>query len=298
MTINPLPLPPAGPRRIAFAQASPPLVAQALADARARLVRHFPTVRWATWRDTLRQLQLDLLVDGNAVTFDWEDLVRRVQALVASPERSMLDLPAEGQGAVEELRAYRQQAVKALAELQENPHVIGPLLYALVTQLAQSNAVALGGDDTTLRAGPQPANQPSPPALELPFASFGLAGETVDSQAEGQEGTGLASSVPLLPQSNTPGRARRRNASRRRTFRAIVQQHPRANGKVGFTVRELCAIMRISAASLTAARIDPGRLSVNAGMALAGAMGEEPLLVFADLLAEAVAKKKRRRKNR
>jgi hypothetical protein len=86
------------------------------------------------------------------------------------------------------------------------------------------------------------------------------------------------------------------SASTRRTFRAIVQQHPRANGKVGFTVRELCAIMRISAASLTAARINPGRLSVKAVMALAGAMGEEPLLVFADLLAE--AQKKRRRKNR
>jgi hypothetical protein len=93
MAINPLPLPPAGLRRIAFAQASPQLVAQALMDAKQRLGRHFPTLSWATWSDTLRQLQLDLLVDGNAVTFDWQDLVRRVQALAASPEQLPLEAP-------------------------------------------------------------------------------------------------------------------------------------------------------------------------------------------------------------
>jgi len=63
MAINPLPLPTAGPQRIPFAHASSQLVVHALADAKERLVHHFPAVSWTTWRDTLRQLQLDVLVD-------------------------------------------------------------------------------------------------------------------------------------------------------------------------------------------------------------------------------------------
>ena len=70
MTVNPLPLLAAGSQRILFVQASPQLVAQALADANELLERHFPTVSWATWRDMVRQLQLDVLVQGNAGTFD------------------------------------------------------------------------------------------------------------------------------------------------------------------------------------------------------------------------------------
>jgi len=104
--------------------------------------------------------------------------------------------------------------------------------------------------------------------------------------------------LSLLRQRNTPDRAPRRNASTRRTFRDIVQKHPRANGKFGFTVRELCATMRISAASLTAARANPGHLSVEKVVALAEAMGESPLHVLSDLVTEAGAKKKRKRKKR
>ena len=56
--------------------------------------------------------------------------------------------------------------------------------------------------------------------------------------------------------------------------------------------------MRISAASLTEVRDNPGRLSVNKVVALAGAMGESPLQVLADLVAEAGTKKKKERKKR
>jgi hypothetical protein len=70
MTINPLPLLNPVFQRSLFIQAFPPLVAQALANAKEQLVRSFPAVSWATWRDMLRQLQLDVLVQGNAVTFD------------------------------------------------------------------------------------------------------------------------------------------------------------------------------------------------------------------------------------
>lgn len=113
--------------------------------------------------------------------------------------------------------------------------------------------------DAAPEAGPQPANQLSPPALELPFS---VPGPAVESPEPGAAGTGLVPSEPLLQSPNPPGRARRRLASRRRTSRAIVERHPRADGKVGFTVRELCTTMRFSAVSLAHARANPDHLSV------------------------------------
>jgi hypothetical protein len=101
---------------------------------------------------------------------------------------------------------------------------------------------------------------------------------------------GASVPAPAAP-AQTP---ERRLSTTRRTFRDIVQQHPRANGKRGFTVRELCRAMRISAASLREAHANPGRLSLNAVSALAALMQEPLLLVLADLLAGAGTRKKRR----
>jgi hypothetical protein len=56
--------------------------------------------------------------------------------------------------------------------------------------------------------------------------------------------------------------------------------------------------MRISAASLTEARKNPGHLSVEKVMALAEAMGEHPLRVLLDIATEAASKKRRLRKKR
>ena len=56
--------------------------------------------------------------------------------------------------------------------------------------------------------------------------------------------------------------------------------------------------MRISAASLTEARINLGHLTVDKVVALAEMMGESPLHVFYDLMTEAVAKPRRKRKKR
>ena len=56
--------------------------------------------------------------------------------------------------------------------------------------------------------------------------------------------------------------------------------------------------MRISTASLTEARLNPGHLAVNKVVALAAAMGEHPLRVLQDLLAEITGKKRRQRKKR
>lgn len=255
-------------------------------------------VRWTTWRDMLRQLQMDLLLEGNAVTFDWQDLVRRLQGLAASPARCALDLPTAGAGESDaKLRAYRQQAVQALAELQATPREWAHYARCCL-QFGQDHAVAVTGVDATPEAGAHPANQPGPLALEPLFPLVGPVEETVDLRAKGKVGSNVAPSEPLQPQANPPGQVSRRQGARRRTLRAIVERHPRPGGKAGFMVRELCAGLRINAASLTEARLNPGHLSVEKVMALAEMMGESPLHVFYDLMTEASAKPRRKRKKR
>lgn len=298
MITNDLPLPSAGPRRIFFAQASSLLVAQALTDANERLERHFPTLNSATWGDMLRQLQPDVLVAGKAVTFDWPGLTRRVQGLAAFPELPAFAQPADGPAATamaDQFIAYQQRAVQALAELPGDPQVLGSLAYALLRELAQGNAVAARVYQATQVAGQQLANTPRLPAFEEPVPVPGTDEGTVELLDERRERLGLVPPLLKTLQKNTPEREIRRNVSARRTFRAIVQHHPRSGGKFGFTVRELCTTMRISAASLTEARDNPGRLSLNAVVALSEAMGESPLSVIVDLLAEARGKKRKKR---
>ena len=302
MITHDLPRPNSGPRRISFAHASSLLVAQALTEAHERLARHFPTLSGAMWDDVLRQLQPDILVTGKAVSFDWYALARRVHRLAAAPGRPALGPPAElpaSPGQAAEPVAYQQQAVRALAELRENPRAPSPLALALLTQLAQGPAVPPHGSAATPETHPLPPNTAHPPAPEPSVPLPDPAGRTGDSRDEQREGPGGPPSEPATGQPQAPDPAPRRNAPRQRTFRDIVQKHPRGNGKFGFRVRELCALMRTSAASLTEARKNPGRLSVNAVLALAGAMKEDPLRVLTDLLAEAAAKREigKRRRN-
>ncbi|MGI4883926.1 MAG: hypothetical protein ACRYFR_03085 [Janthinobacterium lividum] len=80
----------------------------------------------------------------------------------------------------------------------------------------------------------------------------------------------------------------------RRTFSDIVRDHPRANGKTGFTVRELCRALRISAASLQELHADTGRLKVKQLRALAALMQEPVLPVLADIMAGVGPRKERR----
>ena len=77
--------------------------------------------------------------------------------------------------------------------------------------------------------------------------------------------------------------ASRRPELQRRMSRAIAARHPWGEGRYGFTVRELCCTMCISAESLAKARKHPSRLSVNRVLALAMATGEDPLTVLVDL---------------
>lgn len=301
MVSHELPLPNAGPQRIPFVLASSLLVAHALTDADARLERHFPTLSKATWGDALRQLQPDLLVNGRRATFDWLDLARRVQALAGSVELPAPAPPTDGPTAAESaaaLRAYQRQALPALAELPESLRAGATLAYVLLTQLAHGQALAARGDDAIQGARQPPATTSCPPVPEPLVPSPAPAQRTMESLEQSRPGPGVVRSLSGRGPTNTHSPAPRRKQSKSRTFRDMAERHPRPNGKFGFTVRELCTTMRISAASLTEARANPGHLSVNKVVALAEAMEEHPLHVLADLLTEAAAKKRRERKKR
>lgn len=301
MLIPALPPPHSGPHRICFAHASSRLVAQALKDADARRERHFPALSSATWSDVLRQLQPDVLVHGAVVTFDWQGLAYRVQGLAW--ELPTLALPSDAPTAVastadEELQAYQRQAVAALAEMQGNAQAYGPLTYALLMKLAHGHPpiATFGKAVEEVRQDPASAGCPPvpDPLLPLPVA----AEPPVDSVKERRLGGGLTPRLSKAVPKNTRAPALRRKRAKQRTFRDIVEHHPRGNDKFGFTVRELCSIMRVSAASITEARKNPGHLSVEKVMALAEAMGEHPLRVLLDIATEAASKKRRRRKKR
>ncbi len=187
MINNELSLPDGSPRRIAFAHASSLLVAQALTDANALLVRHFPTLAWATWGAALRELQPDVLVHGSAVTFDWQDLARRVQGLASESAPPALAPPATGPTAAEltaELQTYQRLAAFALAQLPECPRACGLLARELLTKLAHGRALAERVNDAMPGASQQPATTLCPSVVEPPNAAEGAS----SSLGEGRGG--------------------------------------------------------------------------------------------------------------
>lgn len=76
---------------------------------------------------------------------------------------------------------------------------------------------------------------------------------------------------------------------RARTFKYIFNWHQRPDGKRGFTYRDLCPALHVAAESLRGALEDPGRLTVHSVMTLAGLMGENPMVLLADIMAEIYA---------
>jgi hypothetical protein len=288
-----LPSLPSGAGRIPFALASAQQVAQALAYATERLAAHFPTLDWATWSDTFRHVQPELVVQGPTVWLEWPALARLVQRLASSLANSLVDPPVYGPAATETaalLSAYQGLAQQALAQSTETPGCT-PLLDELAPMLAR-------GHDITSRvctATHEPADEAQRPEPLVP--------DQQPASAAPEPPTGGLSAteaiVPNPPAPPAPAPASEDSPSpARRTFRDIVQHHPRANGKAGFTVRELCRAMRISAASLQEAHANPGRLSLTAVSALATLMQESLLSVLADLLAGAGTRKKRRNRGR
>lgn len=131
----------------------------------------------------------------------------------------------------------------------------------------------------------------APPTLTHP-ASSDTQGATTPAPDENPPGEeSIESTEAEADASNTPKKKSRASRSfRGRTFRDIVQNHPRTEptriGTKGYTVRELCSTMHIAADSLRAAYTEPGRLTLNGIAALAAKMGEDPLQIAADILAE------------
>jgi len=275
--------------------ASPLQASQALAYAMERLAAHFPTLNWTMWSDTFQHVQPELMVQGSAVGLKWPVLVRLVQRLASSVDYPALDSPVCGPAAAEsaeQITAYQNLALQSLAQLAEALEGYSPLLFELAATLAKSYAIAARVYAATHTSANEDQNRPDPLVLDKRPASAATNLQAVDSPVTGGLPLNPVASVPASPAlEQTPERSL---STTRRTFRDIVQYHPRANGKMGFTVRELCRAMRISAASLQAAHANPGRLSLNAVSALDTLMQESLLLVLADLLAEAEAKRKRR----
>lgn len=154
--------------------------------------------------------------------------------------------------------------------------------------------MTLAQDDATAwrvyAAAHEPADEaqrPAPLVLGPPPASVATGSPAV--------GVPLVGAGTPPPPAATPAPAPERSlAIAHRTFGDSVRQHPRANGKVGFTVRELCRAMRISAAWLREAYAHPNRLSLSAVSALAALMQEPLLSVLGDPLVGAGTRKKRR----
>jgi hypothetical protein len=275
-------------RRIAFALASPRQVAQALAYATERLAAHFPTLDWATWSDTFQHVQPELVVQGPLVWLEWPVLARLVQHLASSLNYPVLD--ALGYG----LAADKAEQFTAHQNLAQVGEALGGslLLSELAAIPAAGYATAAQVYAAAHESAPEEQNHPDPLGLDQPPALAAPCPAATDSSAVGGLALQPVASVPApSPPAQTPARS---GTIARRTFRDIVRQHPRANGKRGFTVRELCRAMRISAASLREAHANPGRLSLKAVSALANLMQEPLLPVLADLLAGAGTRRKRK----
>jgi len=287
MMIDNLPLSPDA-RRIAFALASPRQVAQALAYTTERLAAQFPTLDWATWSDSFQYVQPELVVQEPLVWLEWPVLARLAQHLASCLNYPVLDPLGYGPAAdkAEQFTAYQDltqadktpggsQLLSELAAMPAGGHATAAQVYAATHKPA-----------TKEQNQPDPLGRDQPPALAAPYPS------ATDSSAI----AGLAlQPVASVPAPSSPAQTPARSGTTaRRTFRDIVRQHPRDNGKRGFTVRELCRAMRISAASLREAHTNPGRLSLKAVSALADLMQEPLLPVLADLLAGAGARKKRK----
>ena len=145
MITTDLPSLPPESRRIPFACASVRQLSQALAYATERLAAHFPMLDWPTGSDTFRDIQLDLVVQEQAVWLEEPVLARLVQRLAASSAYPVLDPPVFCPAAAkmaQERTAHQALARQAQAQLKETPGLGSPLLDELVGTLAQDYATA------------------------------------------------------------------------------------------------------------------------------------------------------------
>ena len=271
-----LPELPAGAERIPFAQASARRLAQALVYANQRLEARFPALDWSAWNESFQLAQPQLVVQGPAVWLEWPALARLVQGLTQAQAKAAPDPPVFCVAAAElsaQVIDYDTLARKVRLELAALPDVSSPLLNQLLEQLTSFNATAWHVYSATREVSPEVSAKPELPEPPAPVELL-LAPPTGPPAEDSvsKKDRPLAPTPAPLPAPPRPPLPEGRQTPARRTFRDIVKHHPRANGKQGFTVRELCGALRISAASLQEAHGNPGRLSLNSLSALAALM--------------------------
>lgn len=139
------PSPDPTPIRIPYAQAAPHQICLALAYTMAALPEHFPTLSFAAWADALLQLKPDLLLEGDAVSIDDENIQHLTKQLAVSnelPELDPLIYPGRAVYLFKRFANYQDEALEALPDIAANPLAYGSRVFTLVTNLALGNSVA------------------------------------------------------------------------------------------------------------------------------------------------------------
>ena len=251
---------------------------------------------------------------GDEVYLKESDLTSFVHELAKVSGKSPLEPPVQGQQArymAQKMVHFQQDALEAVAEMMADPPTCGPRTLALVTQLAKGNGVA---DRVYADTHGQPAKKAGQPELRAEaLAISGMIWEIVLARGSGSLApllplpTGeiaaaayarhVPQPVPVCDATPPPALVRRKKPALQLTLREMVKNHPRKNGKTGFTVRELRPVMNIASDTLKLALDDPFRLRLDSVAGLAHLIGKAPWQVAEALIrqGEAVRKSKKQK---
>ncbi|MFD2788029.1 helix-turn-helix domain-containing protein [Hymenobacter rubripertinctus] len=130
--------------RVPYCEATFQQKALAVASLQQELKDHFPPLPLPRWATELDALHPDLWIEGQVVELDYADLTQLTQRLAMAPELPMIDPPVYNHRArylARRQAEYTQQAIAALAELEQNPSAYGPDTRGLILKLAIGNGV-------------------------------------------------------------------------------------------------------------------------------------------------------------
>lgn len=145
---------------MAYAQASPQQISQALFSAQEELQEKFPHLHWVTWANAFLAVQPNLLVEQQTTVLDEESLHNLAHHLRTLPGVTDFESIVHGPRAVylaKKLVNCQEDAIYALADIEAEPLAYGPAVYQLVTSLAMGNSVA---DAVYQATQPGPWDQP------------------------------------------------------------------------------------------------------------------------------------------
>ncbi|WP_092743801.1 hypothetical protein [Hymenobacter psychrophilus] len=154
--------------KVAYANATLPQRAHALASAQQALSGHFPPLSLAAWAKALDALQPDLWVETEGepqVTLEHPALEQLLQHLARSKELPKLELTVyspESLLMARRLAYYSCWAVEALTEIERNPSAYGHCVRDLIFRLASGHSTeqevlrAFGESIATLNTNGEP----------------------------------------------------------------------------------------------------------------------------------------------